>query len=398
MFRKEWEDSMIIFGKKKMVLVMVLSMAFLLVVGMSSYVNALSQNQATFSISNQKIDGQNTTFDVTLWVASESVFSGAEFGLNVSEQLKIVRIVYPESNKANKVPLLVKNGINYFGFFGTNNVFSGKQGAVTITLVYTGNEPGYIKWSEASVMNIQDAQQVKKSALELVGEVKVTRTDSDVITGATPTVIVSPSTGESTSTIESPSIIVEDEVLPLGPVVFNFSDINKSWAKNYIQFLASNGIVNGISSTQFMPDSFISRGDFIKLLVNVIGVEPMEGKKFIDVSSKDYYYQSILTAQKIGIISGDKNMFYPKKMLTREDMMVIVVRALQYKKITLTQKAELNQFSDQGKIASYARENVALLVGNKIVNGYNGQLNPKSGLTRAEASKVLYTVYDLMNN
>ena len=56
-------------------------------------------------------------------------------------------------------------------------------------------------------------------------------------------------------------------------------------------------------------------------------------------------------------------------------------------------------FTDKDSIASYAYDAISEFCGLGILNGYeDGTFNPRGTATRAEAAKVIWGVYELINN
>lgn len=170
-----------------------------------------------------------------------------------------------------------------------------------------------------------------------------------------------------------------------------------SWAEKQIGVLASKGVLNGTSRTTFAPGENISRADFIMLLVKALGLTAKVDSNFNDVSTKDYYYEAVGIARKLGITSGvGVNRFNPKASITRQDMMVMVDNALKIaKKLSVTGDAgDLAGYSDASKIAAYAEASVANLVKDGIIQGSGGRINPLGNATRAEAAVIMYKIYN----
>ena len=110
----------------------------------------------------------------------------------------------------------------------------------------------------------------------------------------------------------------------------------------------------------------------------------------------DAYYANELTIAKAnGIVQGvGGNRFLPEARITREDMMVILARALAKTGAAL-EKADpqaLASFADGAQISGYARESVELLVSNGVIAGADGQIDPKGYATRAEVAVMLERV------
>ena len=187
------------------------------------------------------------------------------------------------------------------------------------------------------------------------------------------------------------------------PVKKTFEDIDDyPWAKEAIETLATLGIIQGTSETTFDPSSNITRADFITLLVRMLkmfDMVPDDGSdsNFDDVQEGMYYYEPIGIAKKLGIVKGiGANKFNPSGQITREDLMVMVARALKIaNKITTTGSyADISRFNDASEVADYAVESIAILVKEGIIVGNpNNTINPKGNATRAETAVILYRVY-----
>ncbi|NIK78003.1 hypothetical protein FHS15_003141 [Paenibacillus castaneae] len=175
----------------------------------------------------------------------------------------------------------------------------------------------------------------------------------------------------------------------------SFADIQTSWAKNEIEALAIRDIINGTTATTFSPAANITRADFTKLLVGVLGLKAQkQGNDFSDIPSTAYYYESVMTAKAVGLVNGSgDNKFNPKSQITRQEMITLIDRALTIAGKPLSEKASLSAFNDAKQVASYATDSTAKLVAAGIINGSNGKLRPLDNLKRDEAAKVLYAIF-----
>ena len=179
-----------------------------------------------------------------------------------------------------------------------------------------------------------------------------------------------------------------------------FQDLNCSeWARTPIEVLASKGIINGVTATKYQPDGQITRGDFIKLLIDTLGINASFDQNFEDVSVRNYGYNEIGIAKKLGIAGGiGGNQFQPKQSITRQDMMVMTDRALRVaNKNSQTGQDNggtlIGQFIDRNEISQYALFSVEQMVREGYIKGSGSIMNPKSETTRAEAAVFLYRVY-----
>lgn len=174
-----------------------------------------------------------------------------------------------------------------------------------------------------------------------------------------------------------------------------FKDIEYHWAKESIEALAVRGVIAGVSDDAFNPNHTITRADLIVLIVNYFGFNDNEAeylKSFDDVCSTKYYSEAINTARKIDLVKGcGGNMFMPDNPVSRQDMMVILNKAIE---ISEGHKLADNDISCtlSDDVSDYAKECVRLLIGNEIVKPHVMGIDPKMNATRAEVADALYQI------
>ncbi len=183
-----------------------------------------------------------------------------------------------------------------------------------------------------------------------------------------------------------------------------FTDIsNHAWAADAINSLADSGVIKGTSENTFSPANNITRADFALLLVRAFAPESDNTENFADVSSSDYFASELAIARNTGIVNGiGENKFAPRNTITRQDMMVIVYRALQSQSLLLEEKEGfrtavdevLSQYPDFDTVAPYAKEAVTALISARLVNGKNGLVAPLEYTTRAEVAVLIKRILD----
>ncbi len=167
---------------------------------------------------------------------------------------------------------------------------------------------------------------------------------------------------------------------------------NHTWAKDAIYALVDSGVVNGTSENTYSPAKNIKRADFAIMLVRAFGITEGQGEHFADVDASKYYAKELLLAKANGIVGGiGDNKFNPEGEITRQDMMLMLYRALeaQGKKLPDADESVLADFADAAEIADYAKSAVASVVKAGIITGSNGRINPLSRATRAEIAVML---------
>ena len=177
--------------------------------------------------------------------------------------------------------------------------------------------------------------------------------------------------------------------------IIRFTDLsNHSWAADAINVLAADGIIKGTSASTFSPDVNITRADFALLLVRAFKLDSDNTENFADVSASDYFAHELAIARNTGIVGGiGDNKFAPKSKITRQDMMVIVYRALSNLNVGLGDFNEPN-YEDYAAVADYAKEAVSALIGAGLVNGKNGRIAPMDYTTRAEVAVLISRILE----
>ncbi|MFC6333732.1 type I pullulanase [Paenibacillus septentrionalis] len=170
-----------------------------------------------------------------------------------------------------------------------------------------------------------------------------------------------------------------------------FADVESShWAASIIKQAAAKQLVQGKSIQTFDPNGSITRAEFTALIVRALGLTAAEAAPFADVAAGKWYAPSIAAAYKAGLVNGvNEHSFAPQSGLTREEMAVLLVRAIEYKH-GATLAADSHSFADSEHIAGWALDAINKAVHAGLLHGKGNQLfDPKGMLTRAEAVKAL---------
>lgn len=181
--------------------------------------------------------------------------------------------------------------------------------------------------------------------------------------------------------------------------VEEFTDLEGyAWAKDAIYTLKTKGIINGTSATTFAPANNIKRGDFILILVRMLGITAEKTDNFADVPADSYYAEAIEIAKAAGIAKGSGENFMPEATITRQDLITLAYRAFLAKGL-ITETAEttpLDVFADKADVADYAVSAMSSMVKAGIITGANGKVNPKNNATRAEVAVMCSRLLGLM--
>lgn len=184
-----------------------------------------------------------------------------------------------------------------------------------------------------------------------------------------------------------------------------FTDMGEyGWAMPYIEDLVNQGIVKGISETEFGPDIYISRADATVLLYRILKEADISfTENFADVYPDKYYYDEIGQAKATGVAWGiGNNLFDPDGTMQRQDMATLAYRVLKARQILTaipnTAKA-LNNYWDWRDIDFYARDAIAACVENNLMGGYgDGTIRPKDDATRIEVALFVQRIKTLIDS
>jgi len=193
-----------------------------------------------------------------------------------------------------------------------------------------------------------------------------------------------------------------EEADPTGPAPVKevrFKDIDTTFNKDQITFLAQQGVIAGVSETRYEPQRAITRAEFTALVVRLMGFEPAKYEgTFKDVEPDAWYAEYIATGVAHNVIKGMGNgIFAPNQEITREQASVILANVVAT--LNARKKGEGITFVDQDLISYWAVEQVELLAGMRMVEGYeDGTFPPLANLSRAEAAALIYRLKDWLAN
>lgn len=169
-----------------------------------------------------------------------------------------------------------------------------------------------------------------------------------------------------------------------------FKDIEQvNWARESIEYLLENNIVNGVNDECFEPQRNVTRAEFLKMIVLAFNIQSEKsGEAFNDTKSEDWYYEYAVTGKNTGIVTGDENGNFNSDInISRQDMAVMLYRCM---KKNSSENISL-YFEDNEDVNDYALEAISVLSGMGIINGYeDNTFRPDSNATRAEAAKMIY--------
>ncbi|WP_053585594.1 S-layer homology domain-containing protein [Lysinibacillus contaminans] len=169
-----------------------------------------------------------------------------------------------------------------------------------------------------------------------------------------------------------------------------FTDIQNDSHREYIEELAARNIIQNDGNGKFNPNQSITRAEFAVMMARALDIQPSTDTNFNDIRGKSYESE-VQALYEAGIIQGvNSTTFNPNSTLTRQQAAMMVERMLDYVNVD-TNVWESPQFTDAHLIADSAINAVALMKSLDIVSGKaDGSFDPLGKLIRSQLAKILY--------
>ena len=172
-----------------------------------------------------------------------------------------------------------------------------------------------------------------------------------------------------------------------------FSDVTESdWFYDAVTYAYENGLMDGVGMGLFAPNSETTRAQLVTILHRLAGQPAPSGDSgFSDVETGTWYTDAVAWAAQNGIVNGvSDTQFAPGDDITREQLAVILYRYATYQGYDVSQRADLSGFVDAGTISTYAQEALSWANAQGLVLGFeDDSLRPQGTATRAQIAAVL---------
>lgn len=184
-------------------------------------------------------------------------------------------------------------------------------------------------------------------------------------------------------------------------VKISYSDMAGHDAQYAALRLAEAGIYVGEqigSSYYFKPEETLSRGEFLTLCLNTVGIEPLEGISRTgfhdDVNIPMWEKAYVSTALMAGVVQGYSTdsgeiVFASSEKINGAEAMVMLNNALKIADVSSVSSA----FESDDAAPAWAAQAAANLSACSIISG---RVRPSDELTRGEAAKMLSASLDLL--
>ena len=152
-----------------------------------------------------------------------------------------------------------------------------------------------------------------------------------------------------------------------------FPDVAEGdWFYDAVRYAYETGLMDGVGDNLFAPNSETTRAQLVTILYRLEGEPEVSGTSgFTDVEADTWYTDAVAWAAANGIVNGvSETEFAPGKDITREQLATILFRYAEAKGYDVSARADLSAYPDADQIQSYAAESVAWAVAEGLIQGF----------------------------
>lgn len=170
-----------------------------------------------------------------------------------------------------------------------------------------------------------------------------------------------------------------------------YTDVSpNAWYYASVEYVSSNGIMNGYSDGTFGPDRRLSRAQLAQLLYNLEGRPEAAAARYTDTEDGAWYESAVSWATEAGILTGYADgSIRPNASITRQQLAAMLYRYARYTNRDVSLRADLTGYTDAAQISPYALEAMQWANAAGIIQGSGEALLPGSTATRAQTAAML---------
>ena len=168
-----------------------------------------------------------------------------------------------------------------------------------------------------------------------------------------------------------------------------FIDVaSNAWYKDAVQYAYDQGLMTGVSATEFAPEQTTTRAMIVSILARLEGVTSAQAAGFADVSD-EWYATAVNWAANVGVVNGfEDGTFRPNQPITREQLAAILMNYAACIGQDVSARADLTSYTDQP--STWAEETMQWAVAEGLISGVtNTHLQPQGNATRAQVAVIL---------
>lgn len=165
------------------------------------------------------------------------------------------------------------------------------------------------------------------------------------------------------------------------------------WFYDNVKYVVKNKLMNGVSEDKFAPNDTLTRAMLVTILYRLESEPETDNVSFTDVHPEEYYANAVSWAKQKGIVNGiTETEFAPNSNITREQIATIIHRYADFKgyDVSVSENTNIFPYADAESISEYAVAAMKYAIGSGLIQGKSATtLNPKDNATRAEIAAIL---------
>ena len=188
-------------------------------------------------------------------------------------------------------------------------------------------------------------------------------------------------------------VVMRDAALP-------FTDVaDTAWYADAVQYVYENGLMTGVSESEFGPDGTATRGQIVTILWRLAGSPVVNyAMRYADMDEGAWYGEAVRWAASTGVVTGySESSFGPNDAITREQLAAILYRYVKTQGQGFTGMWYFPlRYDDAASISSWADEAMHWCVMKGLLNGTSETaLSPQLTATRTQLAAILQRFCEL---
>ena len=296
------------------------------------------------------------------------------------------------------------DGVTFANASSESTTFTMPAGDVTVTAGFTRISPGSTTYAITAPDVENGTVRVSPSRASRGTTVTITVTPDEGYELESLTVLDSRDNeitltdkgdGKYTFTMPSGRVTVEASFAEIAPEPLPFGDVDDGdWFAGAVRFVYENGMMNGVSETDFAPHAATSRSMIVTILYRLEGEPVVDyAMDFTDVAGDAYYAEAVRWAASEGIVGGyGGGLFGSDDAVTREQLAVILYRYAVYKgyDVSIGEDTNILSYADFADLSEYAIPSMQWACGAGVITGVtDATLVPQGEATRAQVAAML---------
>lgn len=164
-----------------------------------------------------------------------------------------------------------------------------------------------------------------------------------------------------------------------------FPDVKDHWAEGTLIRAVGGGFLSGFGDGTMRPDEPITQAQMLSIICRVLGVQTDAKPESIGLAGEEWYATAALGGAKLGLLQDASRI---NEAMTRGDALTMFCRAFSLF-VEAPDRSVLDAYVEKD-----APDEIVSLVQLGLVQGYNGSLDLRGSISRAEFVSVLYRALD----